>query len=96
MKCKTWKCAAKCCYNVPFFQGELKKYADKVVNKIVAEEVIFGGQAILPWTANHPLANRCPFLRADYRCNIYEQRPSVCRLMAEVPELPCRWRPMKK
>lgn len=92
MKCKTWKCRAKCCYNVPFSDGELTKYADKVVNPILAEELIFGGAAVLPWTANHPLANRCPFLRADYRCNIYEQRPSVCRLMAEVPEMPCRVR----
>lgn len=92
MKCKIWKCKAKCCYNVPFAPDELTKYADKIVTPIKATEEIFGGAAVLPWTANHPLANRCPFLRSDYRCNIYEHRPAVCKLMAEVPEMPCRYR----
>ena len=35
--------------------------------------------------------NKCPFLRPDCRCNIYENRPDVCRKMGEIPELPCNY-----
>lgn len=35
--------------------------------------------------------NKCPFLRADRRCNIYENRPDVCRKFGEIPELPCKF-----
>lgn len=35
--------------------------------------------------------NKCPFLRADRRCNIYENRPNVCRKFGEIPELPCEY-----
>lgn len=35
--------------------------------------------------------NKCPFLTADLKCNIYENRPDVCRKMGEIPELPCEY-----
>lgn len=27
--------------------------------------------------------NRCPFQRYDYKCNIYDRRPKICRMFGE-------------
>ena len=43
-------------------------------------------------TAYDPMLNKCPFLRADYKCNIYENRPEVCRQFGQIEELPCKFR----
>lgn len=87
MKCRTYKCKAACCYNVPFENGELGKYADKIVNMVLGTTPMFG--AVFPITANDPKKNKCPFLRADYKCNIYENRPDICRKMGTVDKMPC-------
>ena len=92
MKCKTYKCKARCCYNVPFDGGELSLYKDRIVNPIIVITPVFNRNALLAWTSKDPMSNRCPFLRADLKCNIYEHRPAICRLMAEIPEMPCRHR----
>ncbi len=87
MKCRTYKCKAACCYNVPFENGELEKYADKIVTPVVGTMTVFG--AVLALTGNKIKSNKCPFLRADYKCNIYENRPDVCRKMGIVEKMPC-------
>lgn len=97
MKCRINVCHAKCCNSVPFANNELTKYADKIVNPVV--DMMPLGHAILPFTVpvidhqdlilNSMLNNKCPFLRKDYRCNIYENRPEVCRLFGEIPKMPC-------
>ena len=88
-KCRTYKCKARCCYNVPFEEGELDKYADKMVNPVLGVVPILG--AMVPLTGASLEKNKCPFLRADFLCNIYENRPEVCRKMGEVDKMKCEF-----
>ena len=95
MKCRLNKCHACCCYNIPFADGELEKFADKIVNPVVYTEPL--GPALVAFTVeiNNILdidKNKCPFLRDDYKCNIYDNRPDVCRKFGEIPELQCEYR----
>lgn len=88
-KCKTSKCNAACCYNVPLTNNELERFADKIVNKVIGTHNLHG--ATIPFTNDNPMLNKCPFLRSDYKCNIYENRPDVCRKFGTIPELPCKF-----
>ena len=89
-KCKTARCHAACCYNIPFEQNELVRYADRVVTPWLYTMPV--GPATVPVTDRDPMKNRCPFLRADCRCNIYDVRPAICRKYGEIPELRCEYR----
>lgn len=89
MKCKVHKCNACCCYNIPFERFELERYKDKIVNPILF--TLPQGPYVVAFTDADPANNKCPFLRADYKCNIYENRPEVCRLFGIVPQMPCKW-----
>lgn len=88
-KCKTHKCRASCCYNVPL-HDELDKYKDKIVTPVIDTKPV--GNAIIPITHRKTFMNRCPFLLPTFRCNIYEHRPEICRLMGEIKDLPCTFR----
>ncbi|MBO7617316.1 MAG: YkgJ family cysteine cluster protein [Bacteroidales bacterium] len=88
MKCRTYKCKAACCYNIPFENGELEKYKDKIVNPVLTTLNLFG--AVVPFTGKDLKSNRCPFLRQDLKCNIYENRPDICRKMGLVERMPCQ------
>lgn len=100
MKCRLKQCKARCCYNIPFADGELEKYADKIVTPVI--DTVPLGPAVVAFTvpvsdrldlmANAMHHNRCPFLRHDYTCNIYEHRPDVCRKFGEIEQLPCNFR----
>lgn len=90
MKCRVHYCHACCCYNVPFNNGELDKYKDRIVNPVLFTMPMC--DAIVPFTDEKPDNNKCPFLRSDYKCNIYECRPDVCRKYGEINDLPCKWR----
>ena len=121
MKCRIHQCHAACCYNVPFKDGELEKYADKIVNKVLyVQHMETVPPAVLPFTTEcnfmedfmknkcpflrswrrnghlffikSSMKNKCPFLRHDRTCNIYENRPEVCRLFGEIDELKCKYR----
>ena len=89
MKCRICKCNASCCYNLAFEHGELERFASKIVNQVIGFTP-FGGVriAMTSWDIDK---NKCPFLRKDFKCNIYENRPVVCRKFGEIPELPCEY-----
>lgn len=89
MKCPIHKCKAGCCYNVPFPRGFIDSRRDKVVSKPKATLTLYNGRAEMYITDPDFDKNKCPFLRADCKCNIYEERPQVCRDMAAVPRMPC-------
>lgn len=89
MKCRLHKCKAACCYNIPFEEGELVRYADKIVNPLKFTMPL--GPGTVAFTDEEPMRNKCPFLRSDCRCNIYDHRPRVCRLFGEIDRLPCQW-----
>lgn len=90
MKCKTWRCKSACCHNIVFTNHELERFSDKIINSVISREPMFGSD-VLAITNPDPMKNKCPFLRADYRCNIYENRPDVCRKFGEIPELKCKF-----
>lgn len=89
MKCRLSKCNARCCYNIPFDKGELDIFADKIVNRVLYTLPLKG--ALWAFTNENPKLNKCPFLRKDCKCNIYENRPEVCRLFGEIDKLSCRF-----
>ena len=84
-RCDIFKCHANCCMNAPIPESYLSKYSDKVVNPVIKTVEMGnipsqGGKQIIPITTLfNLLKNKCPFLRSDYRCNIYENRPQICR-----------------
>ncbi len=83
-RCKISKCHADCCYNAPLPLYYLEKYKDKIVNKVyrtiplgnVPER---GGFQVFPVTILKSLKHKCPFLTAENKCNIYEDRPLICK-----------------
>lgn len=89
MKCKLHKCKAGCCYNIAFKHGELERFSNKIVNPVIGFAP-FGVVriSITSWNLDN---NKCPFLRSDFKCNIYEDRPDVCRKFGEIDELPCKY-----
>ena len=87
MKCRTSKCNAQCCYNLSFDQNELERFATRIVNPVLYFVPLFGRN--VAFTAEKMEDNKCPFLRHDFKCNIYENRPDVCRKFGEIDKLPC-------
>lgn len=92
MKCRLNKCHAACCHNIVFERNELERFKDKIVNPIINTEVIGPHGAVLAQTDYDFMHNKCPFLRHDCKCNIYDDRPEVCRLFGEIPQLYCEYR----
>ena len=101
MKCRPQRCKARCCYNIPFADGELEKYADKIINPVLTTVPLGPGHVaftVMPKAMTKEAMgeamknNKCPFLRHDCTCNIYEHRPDVCRKFGEISELPCEIR----
>ena len=88
MKCRLHKCRAACCCNVPFEGDELERFKDKIVRPILWNEKVLS--ALVPVTHRDIDKNYCPFLRPnDMKCNIYENRPEICRLMGTIEKMPC-------
>ena len=88
-KCKTNHCHACCCYNIPFENNELERFASMIVTPV--QFTLPVGNAVLAFTSPNPQLNKCPFLRHDYKCNIYDNRPDVCRKFGVIKELPCKF-----
>ncbi len=96
-KCKLHKCNAACCFNVPLPIGMVEQFADKIVTPVIARECVPPSSKDLPlseiaYTSEDLARNRCPFLRHDFKCNIYEDRPKICRIFGEIEELKCKFR----
>lgn len=82
-KCNVKECHAACCYNVPMSRGYLSAYRKKIVNPILRVESEGFDDVVIPWTNNDSEKNKCPFLRSDCRCNIYQSRPNICRIFGD-------------
>lgn len=102
IKCDTSKCKASCCYNVPHTKYTLNTNKKNIVNPIIRlleqeAKDNDGRKLYLPVTDNSFKNNKCPFLRGDCRCNIYDNRPWVCRMFGTPPKdetsklLRCGW-----
>lgn len=84
MNCKAFHsaCKASCCSFVPFDRTFFMQRFDKI-SRPVKELLDFGGGDVLPVTES----GSCPFLNADYSCNIYNERPFVCRKYGDETDL---------
>lgn len=96
-KCRTHKCKAECCYNIALPMGMLTQFADKVVTPVISTEPMSFNPEFPPseyvFTSHDIERNKCPFLRTDYKCNIYEHRPAICRKFGDGshPLLTCQY-----
>jgi Fe-S-cluster containining protein len=69
------KCKAECC-GFNFFESELwEKNQNKIISKPIEIQSFPDLKQVRPKTES----GYCPFLRKDYHCNIYENRPEICR-----------------
>lgn len=83
-KCDTSMCKAACCSNVPLPKSYLTALKNRIVRPIIAVQDAgfvpeLGGKCVVAVTNKKTAENYCPFLREDYKCNIYDRRPAICR-----------------
>lgn len=82
-KCRTYKCHAACCYNIVLPCGMMERFADKIVTPVIYRSLLPVNPEFPPSefvnTSFDSKNNKCPFLRKDCKCNIYEDRPDICR-----------------
>ncbi len=68
------KCKAVCCSMIALPRKIWEENQDKVITK--PDEVVdYPNDHVFPLTET----GGCPFLRDDHNCNIYENRPEICR-----------------
>lgn len=79
------KCKADCCGPVPIPNDV---YERNMFHRIGEVDELFQGPGwVIPFPKGEDL--KCVFLRPDFQCNIYEDRPDVCRQFGFVEELQC-------
>ena len=95
-KCNVKLCKAACCYNVPLPKGYLSAYRKRIINPVlkiekqpkeVGADVGLGRDIVLVITNEDISKNKCPFLREDCKCNIYDIRPHICRIFGTTPNV---------
>lgn len=97
MKCRLHKCRAACCMNIILPIGFLEIHEDKIVNKVIGSMPAPShselGAGVFVTTSHELINNKCPFLRGDYKCNVYEQRPQICRIFGveDHPLMKCQY-----
>lgn len=82
------RCKAQCCGIAPIPIDIWNANKDKAVNPY--NDIMRDHKDnIFPMTENL----KCTFLTADYKCNIYDQRPDVCRKYSDEshPMLTCSY-----
>lgn len=74
------------------------KLAGEIVTPVIYREVLPPSDNIpelseLIYTSGDYNDNKCPFLRDDYKCNIYDRRPEICRKFGDGshPLLTCQF-----
>lgn len=100
-KCNTSKCHASCCYSAPMPKGYFSVFKKKVITpwkRLVEHGIGNNGEMLYVAVVDEDFnKNKCPFLRDDYKCNIYDQRPWICRAFGTPPKgnkskfLQCGW-----
>lgn len=87
-KCDISKCRGACCGSVPIPKHYFTALKNRIVRPIlrfedVGEHSDLGGHNVIAITNEDMNENRCPFQRHDYKCNIYDRRPKICRMYGE-------------
>lgn len=75
-----WPCqqCGDCCSVISFDINFFEKNRDKIHHNIIREEIGSspdGTPLIMPLTDD----GRCVFLRKDFKCDIYDDKPEICR-----------------
>lgn len=91
MLCDIKKCKSACCYNVPHTMYTLNTNKKKIITpwKYLADQGLKdedGRKLFVPIVDDEINKNKCPFLRDDFKCNIYDKRPFVCRAFGTPPK----------
>ena len=82
---KICKGCGKCCGPVPFPKEFLMTH-NHLYQELPVSLLFFSPNLIIPQT----ISLDCVFLnKIEKKCLIYEDRPEVCRLQGNMPELPC-------
>ena len=91
------KCHACCCGMIPFEKKLYNDNVDKIITKPIKVNEFheldpFDNKEkdfIIPITNNMT----CCFLQDDYKCAIYDERPTVCKVFGDetVPALSCHY-----
>lgn len=87
-KCDISKCKGGCCFSVPIPKHYFTALKKHIVRPILRFEDAgdlpeMGGHNVVAITNEDLEENRCPFQRYDYKCNIYDRRPKICRIFGE-------------
>ena len=81
---KECKCAGLCCGPVSFPLELFARVKDKALKPYEAMED--GAGEVIPMNKE---GLSCVFLKPDLSCNIYEERPEICRSYGSLPGLEC-------
>lgn len=89
-KCDVSKCHASCCYNVPMERAMFTVYKAHIQTPIIdfrndGLKDDNGNALVTPVTDYDFHKNKCPFLKKNYKCAIYDRRPKICRIFGTPP-----------
>lgn len=91
--CNILKCQADCCNNAPLPLDLLSTYKTKIVNPVITIEPLgFAEGRLFGFPITNPknlFKNKCPFLTPKNTCNIYENRPLICKEYGTLDEPDC-------
>lgn len=100
-KCDISKCHASCCYSAPMPKGYFSAFKRKVITpwkRLVEHGIGNNGEKLYVAVVDEDFhKNKYPFLRDDYKCNIYDKRPWICKAFGTPPKgcnskfLQCGW-----
>lgn len=81
------KCKAICCGIIVFEKDFWEKHQDKVTTNPVEIVLFPDSKNVMPRTES----GYCAFLREDHHCNIYDERPDICRKYGDesTPHMSC-------
>jgi Fe-S-cluster containining protein len=80
-------CKADCCGVVPIPKLIYEIFKDKVIEMPIkmGQWELSENEVVLPITKS----GKCVFLRKDFKCNIYDYRPDICKNFGLIQELQC-------
>lgn len=85
------KCDASCCRFAPMSRNEFKNIKRKNPKLDVTGTLITFGDRSVVMVVKDRLTGRCAFLNDDdTRCQVYEDRPLLCRRYGTDPVAPCQ------
>lgn len=85
LPCKS--CKAECCISPALTLEEYDFLKAKYPDVLFKEVVLEPGLPVLRHIGR--VGQRCPFVKKNNRCSIYNERPNVCREFGVHEKLPC-------